>query len=100
MNEVADDEEGGEDGVGELEAGAGEEVEEGTSGGAEGLAALFATEEFAHKGTYEGPEDDSEETCGPEGKSDDADDESDIAAPHSCLAASVALGAEGGDNVV
>ena len=44
VNEVADDEEGGEDGVGELEAGAGEEVEEGTSGGAEGLAALFAVE--------------------------------------------------------
>ena len=39
-----DEEEGGEEGVGELEAGAGEEVEEGTSGGAEGLAALFAVE--------------------------------------------------------
>ncbi len=44
MDEVADDEEGGEDGVGELEAGAGEEAEEGTPGGADGFAALFAVE--------------------------------------------------------
>ena len=44
MNEVADDEEGGKDGVGELEAGAGEEAEEGTPGSAEGFAALFAAE--------------------------------------------------------
>lgn len=44
MNEVADDDEGGEDGVGEFEAGAGEEAEEGTPGGAEGFAALFAAE--------------------------------------------------------
>ena len=100
MDEVADDEEGGEDGVGEFEAGAGEEAEEGAPGGADGFTALLAAEEFAHKGTNEGPEDDTDKPLGAEGESDDTDNESDIAAPHASLAASMAFGAEGGDDVV
>ena len=94
MDEVADDEEGGEDGVGEFEAGAGEEAEEGAPCGTDGFAALLAAEEFAHKGTNEGPEDNTDKPLGAEGESDDADDESDIAAPNTGFAASMAFGAE------
>lgn len=100
MNEVAGEDDGDEDGVGEFEAGAGEEAEEGTPCGTEGVAALLAAEEFAREGAYEWPKDDAEDACGAEGQPDNADDETYVAAPDTGFAASVAFGAEGGDDVV
>ena len=100
VDEVAGEDDGGKDGVGEFEAGAGEEAEEGSPCCTEGVAALLAAEELACKGTDEGPEDNTEDACGTERQPNDANDKTYVAAPDTGLATSVTFGAEGGDDVV
>ena len=99
-DKLFNDEEDGEEGVGQFEACAGEEAEEGAPGGAEGIAALFAGEELSYKGTDERPYDDTQKTLRTERQTDDGDYQSDIASPNAGLAAAVPLGAPRGDDIV
>ena len=63
----------GEDGVGELEACARQESDKGAPGGAHGLAAFFAAQQFASKCADEGPEYNTYESGRSEGEADDRD---------------------------
>ena len=88
------------DGVGELEACAGKEAEEGAPGGFEGFAALLAADKLADKGTDKRPEYHAYESRGAERQADDGDDKANVASCYSGLAAAVSLSAPRGDDVV
>lgn len=103
--QVFDKKDDDDDAVGELHQRAGEEADEGSDGGAEGLVVVVAAPFLAEIGSDEGSGQDAYDAEGPygdaeEGEHEDGDDESDGAAAGAGLGAAEALGAPGGHDVV
>ncbi len=98
--QLADNVEGSKEGKSQLESCAGEETKEGTPGGTQCRTALLAADKLADQRTRKRPKDDSQQALRAERKPDDGNDKSYVAAPNSRFAASVALGAPRGHNVV